>query len=355
MPYIGLLFRDMSVEILIGGQFGSEGKGKIAAYLAPEHDMSIRTGGPNAGHTIEHEGKIYKLQTIPCSFINENCLLAIGAGGVIDLEILKREITECEITPDQLIIDPQAGIIDPQHVQREYELKGRIGSTGKGVGAAVSAKSLRETDFRLARDIPELAMYINDVSQYANDFIDSGKKVFLEGTQGFGLSLHHGIYPFVTSRDVTAGTILGDAGLSPMSVEDIIMVLRTYPIRVAGNSGPLPHEVDWDTVTRESESPEPLIERTTVTKNVRRVAEFDMDLVKRATMINRPSQIALMFIDYLDSKDHGKKEFTELTPKSRDFITRLEDETSTPVTLVGTGPNNSDIIDMRSEKIQTKK
>mgnify|MGYP001578541964 CR=1 FL=1 len=340
----------MSAEVLIGGQFGSEGKGKVAAYLAPEHDMAIRTGGSNAGHTIEHEGKIYKLQTIPCSFINQNCLLAIGAGGVIDLDILKREIQECEITPERLIVDPQAGIIDESHSQSERELKNRIGSTGKGVGAAVAAKVWRDPNFKLARDIPELQQYLGDVAMRANQLLDSGKKVFLEGTQGFGLSLHHGIYPYVTSRDTTAGTIIGDAGVSPRSVEDITMVIRTYPIRVAGNSGPLPNETDWETVTQESGYPEPLIERTTVTKNVRRVAHFDFDLVKRATMINRPTQIALMFADYLDHGDKGKRDYDDLSDKSKDFIKKIEDETGVPVTLIGTGANNIDIIDLRDQK-----
>ncbi len=342
----------MSAEILVGGQFGSEGKGKVAAYLAPEHDMAIRTGGPNAGHTIEHDGRYYKMQTIPCSFVNENCLLAIGAGGLIDFDILMREIQETGIGKDRLLIDPQAGIIDPHHSQAEADLKRRIGSTGKGVGFATAAKSLRDPDFRLARDIPELSDYLDDVSFYTNRFLDEEKKVFLEGTQGFGLSLHHGFYPFVTSRDITAGTIAGDAGISPRSVEDVTIVLRTYPIRVAGNSGPLKDEIDWATVTRESGSPEPLIERTTVTKNVRRVGRFDLDLVKRATMINRPTQIALMFIDYLDYQEKGKKDYDDLTQKSKDFVHHVEDETGTPVTLIGTGPKNDDVIDLRERKLR---
>lgn len=340
----------MSAEVLVGGQFGSEGKGKIAAYLAPEHDMAIRTGGPNAGHTIEHEGRYYKMQTIPVSFVNKNCALAIGAGGLIDLDILSREIRETGIGKGRLLIDPQAGIIDPRHSQAEADLKKRIGSTGKGVGTAIAAKTLRDPDFRLARDIPELEEYLGDVAGYANRFLDEGKKVFLEGTQGFGLSLQHGFYPFVTGRDITAGSIAADAGISPRSIEDITMVLRTYPIRVAGNSGPLANEVDWETVTRESGYPTPLIERTTVTNNVRRVGRFDMDLVQRATMINRPTQIALMFIDYLDFQNKGKQDFDELTQKSKDFVHRIEDETGTPITLIGTGPRNGDIIDLRGQK-----
>lgn len=342
----------MRAEVLVGGQFGSEGKGKVAAYLSPEHDMAIRTGGPNAGHTIEYEGKTYKMQTIPCSFVNKNCLLAIGAGGLIDLEILAREIKETNVDKKRLLIDPQAGIVEPHHSQAESDLKKRIGSTGKGVGSAIAAKSLRDPSFRLARDIPELSDYLGEVSVYANMFLDEGKKVFLEGTQGFGLSLQHGFYPYVTSRDITAGTICGDAGISPRSVEDITMVLRTYPIRVAGNSGPLKDEIDWTTVTQESKSPKPILERTTVTNNVRRVGRFDFDLVKKATMINRPTQIALMFIDYLDYQEKGKRNYEDLTQKSKDFLHKVEDQTSTRVTLIGTGPKNSDIIDLRQQKLR---
>src|SRR5207244_1038620 len=115
----------MTVTVLIGGQFGSEGKGKIAGYLAPECDMSIRTGGPNAGHSVEHNGKLYKLQSIPCAFTNPDCLLCIGAGGVVDVAILQKEIQECGLANDRLLIDPQAVIIESQHVNSETNLKQR--------------------------------------------------------------------------------------------------------------------------------------------------------------------------------------------------------------------------------------
>jgi adenylosuccinate synthase len=97
----------MSVTVLVGGQFGSEGKGKIAGYLASECDVSIRTGGPNAGHSVEQDGKFYKLQSVPCAFINPQCLLCIGAGGIIDISILEREIKECGLSPERLVIDPK--------------------------------------------------------------------------------------------------------------------------------------------------------------------------------------------------------------------------------------------------------
>jgi adenylosuccinate synthase len=340
----------MSVTILVGGQYGSEGKGKMAAFLASEFEMSIRTGGPNAGHTIEHNSRVYKLQSIPCAFVNPKCVLGIGAGGLIDPAILRDEIHICNIQPGQLLIDPQAGIIDPKYAEEELQLKESIGSTGKGVGAAIIDKIRRSGGFRFAHDLPELRDYLGDIAGTANRIIDRGGHVFLEGTQGFGLSLHHGIYPFVTGRETTAGTLCGDAGLSPILVDEIILVIRTYPIRVAGTSGPMGEEVDWDTVTSEAGSPTPLIEITTVSKNVRRVARFDLDLVKRAVLINRPTQIAVNFIDYLDYSDRGKRTVEDLSEKSRSFIGMIERETEVPVTLIGTGPTHGEIIDLRGSK-----
>lgn len=309
--------------------------------------MSIRTGRPNAGHTVEHNGSFCKVQSVPCAFSNPQCLLAIGAGGIIDLEILRREIEECELEPDRLVVDPQAVVIREEHVKSETLLRERIGSTGKGVVAAVAAKVLRSSGVRLARDIDELQDYLGDVSQLASDIVDPGGNVSLEGTQGFGLSLHHGFYPFVTSRDTTAGVLCSEAGVSPRLVEDIIMVIRTYPIRVAGNSGPLNEEIDWQTVTEESGAPCDLVERTTGANMVRRVGRFDLQLVKRAVTINRPTRLALNFVDYIDSSNRGKQALEQLTSETQQFIDMIEEETGVPVTIIGTGPRQAEIIDVR--------
>lgn len=117
-------------------------------------------------------------------------------------------------------------------------------------------------------------------------------------------------------------------------------MIRTYPIRVGGNSGPLSNEITWKIVT----------ERTTVTRKIRRVGRFNMEMVKCAVKINRPTQIALNFIDYVSYADHGKQTFDKLTNKSKNFIKIVEQETGVPVTLIGTGPRNADIIDLRKEK-----
>jgi adenylosuccinate synthase len=335
----------------MGGQYGSEGKGKFSAYLASEFGFSIRTGGPNAGHTIENKGRFLQVRMLPCAFINPNCKLAIGAGGVIDVSVLGNEIDEFRIAKDRLTIDPLAVIIQDGYFDREIELKNRIGSTGKGVGVAVAEKVLRSRGVLLARDIVDLSPFIGDVAGIACEKIIRKEKILLEGTQGFWLSLHHGEYPYVTSRDITAGSLCGEAGIGPKFVEEIILVIRTYPIRVAGNSGPLLNELSWSDVTIESHSPHAIIEHTTVTKNVRRVGRFNIDHVKRATKVNSATQIALSFVDYLDYENFGVSSYAKLTTKAKYFIESLERETGVPVTLLSTGPKTEDTIDLRKEKL----
>jgi len=172
----------------------------------------------------------------------------------------------------------------------------------------------------------------------------------LEGTQGYALSLNHGPYPYCTSRDVLASSLLSDIGLAPSMCTKVILVVRTYPIRVAGNSGPMcGNEITWKEVQKRSHYPRALIEKTTVTKRVRRVCEFDVRLIKEACLVNRPTELAVTFADYLDYKNYGKTKYEQLTPKSRQWIENLEQSTGVPVTLVKTGINWTHIIDRRKE------
>ncbi|MEK9157134.1 MAG: adenylosuccinate synthetase, partial [Patescibacteria group bacterium] len=115
------------VTVVIGGQFGSEAKGKVISFLASEYDVAVRTGSPNAGHTVVKDGEIYRLQQIPATFLNKNCILYIGAGALIQQDILEREVERTQ-TKDRLFIDPQAGIIEEKHAQQEGELVKNIGS-----------------------------------------------------------------------------------------------------------------------------------------------------------------------------------------------------------------------------------
>ncbi len=331
------------LTVVIGGQFGSEAKGKVISYLAPEVDVAVRTGAPNAGHTVFVAGEEYRLQQIPATFMNDACVLAIGAGALIDPELLKNEIIRTN-TKKRLFIDPSAGIIEERHAESERELMRAIGSTGKGCGAALIDRIGRRT-FRLAKDVLT-GVQLADVAELLNQAIDGGKHVLVEGTQGFGLSLYHGIYPFTTSRDTTAANFLAEAGLSPRSVTDIILVIRTFPIRVAGNSGPLPHEISWEELSRRIGKP--VVETTTVTKKIRRVAEFDVNIVKRAIRLNRPTQIALQFLNYLFPQDEGKNSWNALSAPAKTYIEHLERDLGVPITLIGTGRENIAMIDRRT-------
>ncbi|MDI9216423.1 adenylosuccinate synthetase [Clostridium tertium] len=336
------------VSVILGGQIGSEGKGKVAAYLAKEFEMSVRTGGPNAGHTVNMNGIKNVMQLVPCAFVNKDCLLALSAGSYISVETLLDEIKRLNLRDESLIIDPMTGIIEGRHIEREAEMYNRRVSTGKGVGQATVDKVLRKSEFKLAKDVPELQKYIKNVHKVVNDYIDNGKNVLIEGTQGFDLSLHHGSYPYVTSRDTTAGTFLGEVGVSPRVTKDIILVLRTYPIRAS--NGPIFDEVSWDDVTKLANSKSKIIEYTSVTKNVRRVGTFDFELVREAIRINRPTQIALNFVDYINNTDYKVKEFSKLSSECKKFIDNLERLYNVPVTLIGTGENVEDTIDLREEK-----
>lgn len=339
------------VDVLIGGQYGSEGKGVIAGYLAKEYDIAVRVGAPNAGHTMKFGDKIWKFQQIPvASVMNPDCVVCIGAAGLINLDILKREMAWVPGIEDRLLIDRNAGILEPIHRKTEEDesmFKG-IGSTMEGVGAALRHKIKRDKTFKTANDVPELKPYITNVADYINTR-PSSVRVMIEGTQGFSLSLNHGPYPFCTSRDVIASSLLSDVGISPRLCDEIIMVVRSYPIRVAGNSGPMYNEMTWDQVTKESGYPTPLIEKTTVTKRVRRVGAFDLAQVKQACLLNRPTQLVLTFADYITHEDAGLTKWNDLSRKTQDFVCDIEHEMGVPITIIKTGIEFDAIVDRRAK------
>ena len=343
----------MPVTVVVGGQYGSEGKGKLVSHLAATsraHATVVRCGGPNAGHTAVGPLGTYQLRQVPSGVVAPSCRLCMAAGMVIDLPVLLHEIDLCQLSPERLLIDRNAVVLDDKDRTTEttVALRDRIGSTLSGTGAATARKVLRDPTLKLARDVHELHPFVGNVADELSWRLDQNETVIVEGTQGFGLSLHHSdMYPFATSRDTTAAAFLSEAGLSPISVTEIFMVLRTYPIRVAGNSGPMFDEVDWATVTRESGYPHELSEYTTVTKNLRRVGRFDWDLAAAATRLNRPTGIAVHGVDYLSYSDRGVTEWSHLTSKTKAFLNELERRLETPVAFVFTGQDAAAMIDMR--------
>jgi len=340
----------MPVTVIVGGQYGGEGKGKITSHLSVRDDVRyvVRCGGPNSGHTVDIQGKRYQLRSLPAGFVNNHSRLLLAAGSLIDPRILLREIELCNVSHDRVGVDLNAGVISEREVayERDLFLRETIGSTLSGTGAGVAARVLRQGDFKLAKDAPELRPFLTSVAEEVNAAIDDGQQVIVEGTQGFGLSLYHSdCYPYATSRDTTASAFLSEVGVSPFVVKSVIMAIRTYPIRVGGNSGPLKGEITWEELRCRSRYPHEIMEFTTATGRPRRVADFDMALVKKAAMVNRPTCIALHGADYLDYRNKSVTRFQELTGETKDFVASIETELGVPVGFVGTGPTNEELID----------
>lgn len=340
----------MPLTVVVGGQYGSEGKGKVTSYLALRDDVDIviRCGGPNSGHTVDFKGQRYELRSLPAGFINQRSRLLLATGSLINPEILLTEIKVAGIDPKRVGVDRHAGAISASEGEEERKLYlgDRLGSTLSGTGIGVANRVLRSPDFKLAKDIPELQGFLTDVSAEVNSTLDKGGKVIIEGTQGFGLSVYHSPhYPYATSRDTTASGFLSEVGVSPRLVTDIVMAIRTYPIRVAGSSGPLSNEITWEEVRRRSGYPTDIREFTTTTKKLRRVGLFDLDLVKRAASVNRPTQIALHGADYLSHLNKGLRSYDLLQCETRGFVEQLERALCTRVSLIGTGPANEEFID----------
>lgn len=339
----------MTLTVVVGGQYGSEGKGKLISHSVASHAGQVgvvRCGGPNAGHTAEGPDGRLLLRQLPSGALHPGCRLFLAAGMQLDLTVLLHELAETGLGPERVLIDGGSTLIESHDAdaERAAGLLERVGSTLTGTGAASARKTLREPSVRRAGDVPELKPYVGDAAHELNELLDAGGHVFVEGTQGAGLSLHHGPYPYVTGRDTTAAGFLAEAGLAPMLVTDVVLVLRTYPIRVGGNSGPL-RDVTWDDVARRAGYPTALAEYTTVTGRLRRVGEFDWSLARRAVQLNRPTALALHGLDYLDHGDLAVTDWTRLSRRSRAFAAKLERELRVPVRWLFTGPSVEDLVD----------
>ena len=333
----------MTSTVVVGGFFGDEGKGKIISYLAIKDNPKIivRGGaGPNAGHTIRDGEKIYKVRMLPSGFLNKNAKVMIGPGVVVNPEVLKKEINDFDAA-GRSFIDKHCGIIEETHLLRDSkgELKEKIGSTGSGTGPANSDRAMRT--LKLAKDFDSLSSLITDVPQEINSALSSNENVLIEGTQGTFLSLWHGTYPFVTSKDVTASGICADIGIGPTKVDEVIVVFKSYVTRVG--TGPLQNELSIEDAEKKGWS-----EFGTVTGRQRRAADFDFKLASRAIMLNGATQISLTKLDVLFPECAGLTSFDDLTQNAKEFVKNVEEKLSLPVTIIGTGPAINDVIDRRN-------
>lgn len=369
------------VIIVVGGQYGSEAKGKIVQRLAWECEqvgkpcLAVRCGGPNAGHTVEWAGKLegdnlegavtelkrprnrnrFATRSLSSAFLNPQAELQIAAGAIVDPNQLHKEIRELthgygiEVT-SRLFIDPNAAILADRHrdIEATQDMTAYQGSTGSGTGAAMAERVMRNPRLKRAADMAMLRGNLRSCATAVNTHADQGGTVIVEGTQGYGLSLYHAnCWPYTTSRDTSAAAFCSEAGLAPQMVTDVIMVVRAYPIRVGGNSGPIERETTWQQVEQDSGyalTGTSLQEITTVTKRVRRVGKFDWDLLDRAVMVNRPTSLALHGADHVAVANLGARTWDGLTLETRRFVTSIEDRTGVPVGYVMTGPQGDQMV-----------
>ena len=361
--------------VVVGGQFGSEGKGAVAGRIARDLQetgdqvIGVRVGGPNAGHTVygvcppgceddhllpPHGGQPdrphpWRLRQVPVSAVTVPLsTLVIAAGSEIDLGVLDEELQALDAAgysaSARLKIDSSATVLTPGHIdiERAADLSGRIGSTAKGIGAARAARIWREAQ-TYGQVVPGSGY---NTSEMLHQNLDSGSHVVIEGTQGYGLGLHTQFYPQTTSGDCRAIDFLAQVGLSPWVDRvhrclRVVVVLRANPIRVAGNSGPLVGETTWQALGQ----PEEL---TTVTRKVRRVGVWDGPLAAAALRANgHPSprlSVAFTMVDAMEpllgGRD-GSLSGPELGHASAWCHQRSEELGRPIVSYIGTGPDTA--------------
>ncbi len=341
----------MPTVVVVGSQWGDEGKGKITDYLALEADVIVRyQGGPNAGHTVVVDDEVFQLHLLPSGILYPDKLSVVGNGVVIDPLVLVKEIQELNARGRDtrgLRISARAHLIMPYHkvldaLQEESMGERKIGTTLKGVGPAYMDKAARvgirvgdllEPDVfrqRLESNVKDknrvfkyiygkqpidlepifesyleagkiLKPYITDTAVLVNKAIVNGKKVLFEGAQGTLLDLDHGTYPYVTSSHPVAGGACIGAGVGPNKIDEVIGVVKAYTSRVG--DGPFPTELLDETGSWIRETGH---EYGVTTGRPRRIGWLDLIMIKYAAVLNGLTGIALTRLDILSGLDKVK-------------------------------------------------
>ncbi len=380
------------------GQFGSSGKGKIASYIGEHADnfqFACNAFSSQAGHWVRLEdGREFFYQQLNsvAYLVDKLEKLYIGAGSIIELPALQREIVDNGVPPSKLGIDPNAMILDAKlDAMFEQGLAGfdgaestvrhtgtaSKGSTCHGCGSALARKVLRRPSVKTARDIPWLAGYVCDVAEEITERLEKGQSGLCEIAQGFPLSLNGPFFPYTTSRNVTTAQALSDMFLAPKYAGPVVINLRTLPIRInsnkylgedgthltwdevqrgvphtvyEGNSGhwyPDQEELTWEEVTESSGSPVPIMEMTSVTKLPRRIATFSLQNLWEAIQTNDCGKdviLSLNFANYIDHEVSGMR--SELTETVADWILENLGPYSNQVRFVGTGALTEDMVQL---------
>lgn len=352
-----------TVEVVVGAQYGSEAKGHVTQRLTERAQASsrdtphvVRVAGPNAGHTgYDAGGHAWALRQVPVAAVTRgSVVLGVAAGSEIDPPVLLDEydrlLNAGLLRNKALWVHGEATIIEDAHKDIESagaDLVHKIGSTGKGIGAARADRIMRKAK-RVIDDegfMAELTKRGIPVTGPAH--MPIGEHIIVEGTQGYGLGLRAGHYPQCTSSDCRAIDFLAMAGVNPWKADvlNIWAVARMFPIRVAGNSGPLKDETTWEALGL----PE---ERTTVTKKVRRVGMPDWDLVARAVLANGGAptvRLALTMVDQMfpSTRDKGIAAILnddKMTKNVLGYIRDVERMTEAKVGMFTTGPDTASFM-----------
>jgi len=339
----------MPATIVIGAQWGDEGKGRVADWLAAESDVVARyAGGDNAGHTVYVGSTVFKLHLLPSGILRERAVCLLGNGTVINPVNMLREIedvraTGVEITPERLLISTRAHIITPAHIAQDAASEkergaDKIGTTLRGIGPAYTDKTNRSglragqmadpeafadalykhtsaANVRLIRDGHEpidpqksaenyidaaykLKPYLCDTSAYLNGRLREGARILCEGAQGTMLDLDHGDYPFVTSSSPTVGGALTGLGIGAKWVDRVVGVGKAFSTRVG--SGPFPTEVEGELATRLRGTGENFWDEFgTTTGRPRRCGWLDIIMLKYSVDVNGFTELVLTKLDVL--------------------------------------------------------
>lgn len=362
------------VNVLLDGQWGSTGKGKLSAFLASSEEVVWNTADfqPNAGHTVVIDGRSYVTKTIPSGFVNRDARLYLTPASTINVDTLLHELDILQDfgVENRLSIHPNCAIVTPEDIEEERQTMRSIASTMTGGGAALRRKIARKA--KVASDEPRLRRWVADRTQDVLTVARRGGIVLAESAQGFDLSLNHGLqYPFTTSRDVTTANVLANLGAPPQLMSRCWASMRTFPIRVGhlvvdgvkqGDSGPFypdQQELTWDEVQAITGSQAVRPELTTVTKRVRRIFTWSDTQYQKFVSMCQPTDVFVNFANYLDADIAGKGggitpfDLRTLYPKTHALVERMSKTAAgvLPVTLdrplvrlLGTGADNAEML-----------
>jgi len=346
----------MAVDIIIGGQGGDEGKGKIGEYLASTGNYSIamRVPAPQAGHSVMIDGKRVGLASLPCAVTNPDIRLLIGIGGLVSLERLllgetsahgKKSLAEIPatgVTPDRLGIDYETRVVSEEQRKREQSdshLMKKIGSIGSGTSSCRIDTILRKDDLPRAKDYAEFEPYLTDTKKEIFNALEKGENIILEGDHGAKLDMLHGEYPKVTTRIVSAAGFAAEAGIPTKEIRDIYLILKPHTTRVA--DGPLEEEtfdrevLDW-TVSKGGES-------GSISGRDRRIGNFEWEKVREVIKMNGATKLVFT---HMDSPDFVWDKVIGMDQK--DFLNKVEEEYCSKwpypeISLLSDGPRLEDI------------